>query len=108
MRANLRARHDGVNLPKVIVAGRHRGLTDIFPAYQDTFGLAGETHSEWSLKRLAAYRGLFATDLDAELLREIQASTRGGYAIGGSRLREEIEQALKQRATPRERGRPAR
>jgi len=58
-------------------------------------------------KRLAAYRGLFATDLDTELMREIRTSTHGGYAIGGSRFREEIETALRQRATPRGAGRPA-
>ncbi|HEV8646027.1 MAG TPA: hypothetical protein VGR01_10710 [Burkholderiales bacterium] len=52
-------------------------------------------------KRLAAYRGLFATDLDAELLREIRTSTHGGYAIGDSRFKEEIESALKRRVTPR-------
>jgi putative transposase len=57
-------------------------------------------------KRLAVYRGLFATDLDAELLREIRTSTHGGYVIGDSRFREEIEQALNRRATPRRVGRP--
>jgi len=57
-------------------------------------------------KRLAAYRGLFATDLDAELMREIRTSTHGGYAIGDSRFREEIEHALNRRATPRGPGRP--
>jgi putative transposase len=57
-------------------------------------------------KRLAAYRGLFASDLDAELLREIRTSTHGGYAIGDSRFREEIEQAINLRATPRGPGRP--
>jgi len=58
-------------------------------------------------KRLAAYRGLFATDLDAELVREIRTSTHGGYAIGDSRFREEIETALNRRATWRRPGRPA-
>jgi putative transposase len=57
-------------------------------------------------KRLTAYRGLFATDLDAELMREIRTSTHGGYAIGDSRFRKEVETALKQRATPRGPGRP--
>jgi len=57
-------------------------------------------------KRLVAYRGLFATDLDAEVLREIRTSTHGGYVIGDSRFREKIEHALKQRATPRGPGRP--
>jgi putative transposase len=51
-------------------------------------------------KRLAAYRGLFATDLDAELLREIRTSTPGSYAIGDSPFREEIEHALNRHATP--------
>jgi putative transposase len=58
-------------------------------------------------KRLAAYRGLFATELDAELLREIRFSTHGGYAIGTERFREQIEHVLHQRATPRGRGRPS-
>ena len=59
-------------------------------------------------KRQAAYRGLFATELDPELLREIRVSTHGGYAVGSSRFREDIERALKQRATPRGPGRPIR
>jgi hypothetical protein len=50
--------------------------------------------------------GLFATDLDAEPLHEIRNSTHGGYAIGDSRFREEIERALNRRATPRGPGRP--
>ena len=57
--------------------------------------------------RQAAYRRLFATELDQQLLREIRVSTHGGYAIGSSRFREEIETALKLRATPRGPGRPA-
>ena len=56
--------------------------------------------------RLAAYRGLFATDLDPELMREIRTSTHGGYALGDSRFRNEIERTLKRRATPRTIGRP--
>jgi hypothetical protein len=39
-------------------------------------------------------------------LREIRVSTHGGYAIGSSRFREDIESALKLRATPRAPGRP--
>jgi putative transposase len=59
-------------------------------------------------KRRDAYRQLFATQLDAELLREIRTSTHGGYAIGNDRFREQIEQALGQRAKPRGPGRPVR
>lgn len=57
--------------------------------------------------RLAAYRGLFATDLDPELLREIRTSTHGGYAVGSERFRNQIEVANQQCATPRAPGRPA-
>jgi putative transposase len=56
--------------------------------------------------RRAAYRGLFASELDSQLLRDIRVSTHGGYAIGSRRFREEIETALKARATPRAPGRP--
>jgi REP-associated tyrosine transposase len=55
--------------------------------------------------RRAAYRALFETELDRELLREIRVSTHGGYAIGSNRFREDIESALKLRATPRGPGR---
>ena len=58
-------------------------------------------------KRQAAYRGLFESELDPQLLREIRVSTHGGYAIGSKRFREEIENALRLRATPRGPGRPA-
>jgi putative transposase len=57
-------------------------------------------------KRQAAYRGLFDSELDPQLLREIRVSTHGGYAIGTGRFREEIETALERRATPRGPGRP--
>lgn len=57
-------------------------------------------------KRQAAYRGLFASELDHQLLREIQVSAHGGYTIGGGRFRAEIENALKLRATPQGPGRP--
>lgn len=57
-------------------------------------------------RRRAAYRGLFDSELDRELLRDIRVSTHGGYAIGTNRFREEIECALKLSATPRGPGRP--
>jgi len=58
-------------------------------------------------RRRTAYRGLFATELDQQLLRDIRISTHGGYVIGSSRFRDDIECALKQRATPRGPGRQA-
>ncbi|MGH9578102.1 MAG: hypothetical protein ACRD3R_11760, partial [Terriglobales bacterium] len=51
--------------------------------------------------RQAAYRGLFDSELDQQLLREIRVSGHSGYAIGSSRFRTEVENALKLRATPR-------
>ena len=48
----------------------------------------------------------FTTELDQQLLHDIRTSTHGGYAIGSSRFREEIQSALKLRATPRGPGRP--
>jgi hypothetical protein len=62
--------------------------------------------SDWTTSRARQpYRGLFETELDQQLLREIRVSTHGGYAIGNSRFREDIESALKLRATPRGPGR---
>ena len=58
-------------------------------------------------RRRAAYRGLFTTELDQQLLRDIRKSTHGGYVIGSSRFRDDIECTLKQRATPRGPGRQA-
>lgn len=60
------------------------------------------------VRRLNAYAGLFATELDPSVLNEIRVSTHGGYAVGDSRFREEIERTLKKRATPGTRGRPVR
>ena len=100
--------------------GRHSRRTDIHIASQNEESTTGKKvewltpHGEYlalgsdESKRLAAYRGLFATDLDAELMRDIRTSTHGGYAIGDSRFREEIERTLKRRASPGTRGRPAR
>lgn len=51
--------------------------------------------------RRAAYRDLFGTDLDRDILRGMRISVHSGYAIGGNRFREQIESALRLRATPR-------
>jgi len=53
-------------------------------------GVAAET-------RFAAYRGLFATELDPGLVRAIRGAAHAGYAIGSQRFREEIAAALKER-----------
>lgn len=57
-------------------------------------------------RRREAYRGLFTTELDQKLLRDIRISTHGGYVIGSTRFRDDIECALRRRATPRPPGRP--
>ncbi|MGH8246774.1 MAG: transposase, partial [Gammaproteobacteria bacterium] len=59
-------------------------------------------------ERYEAYRRLFDSELDPELLRDIRKSTHGGYALGNQRFREEIEKTLNRRATPRGPGRPGR
>jgi len=51
-------------------------------------------------KRQAAYRGLFVSEFEQQLLRDIRMSAHGGYVIGSSRFRAEIENALKRRAKP--------
>ena len=56
--------------------------------------------------RRAAYRGLFESELDRELLREIRVSTHGGYAIGNDPFRDEIQITLDRCAAPRGPGRP--
>lgn len=58
-------------------------------------------------KRQAAYRGLFDSELDQQLLREIRVSAHRGYTIGSSRLRADIEDALARQATSRGPGRPS-
>ena len=47
--------------------------------------------------RCAAYRGLFASELDPTLLRGIRGAVHAGYTIGSQRFRTEIESALKER-----------
>jgi putative transposase len=47
--------------------------------------------------RRAAYRDLFASELDPALLKGIRDAAHSGYAIGSPRFRAEIEAALKDR-----------
>jgi putative transposase len=44
--------------------------------------------------RLAAYRGLFATEFDQNVLQGIRLAAHSGYAIGSFRFREQINNAL--------------
>jgi putative transposase len=58
--------------------------------------------------RRAAYRALFRTDLDAEMLTDIRLATNGNFALGNQRFRTEIERALGRRVDRRASGRPRR
>jgi len=47
--------------------------------------------------RLAAYRGLFDSELDSNVLRGIRLAAHRGFSIGSDRFRAEIESALARR-----------
>ncbi len=57
-------------------------------------------------QRQIAYRDLFKTDLDADLLSRIRDSTNGNYVLGAECFQKEIESTLNQRATRGKAGRP--
>ena len=80
-------------------------------------GLAGyelEPHEEYLAlgrtreARFRCYRDLFKSEVETKLIDEIRVSTNSNYALGSARFRDEIEEALGQRAKPRKRGRPPR
>ena len=56
--------------------------------------------------RFRCYRDLFKAEVESKLIDEIRISTNSNYALGSARFRDEIEEALGQRAKPRKRGRP--
>lgn len=58
------------------------------------------------IERQQAYRSLFNAHVDAKRVDEIRTATNSNYALGNERFREEIEQALKRRATRGTNGRP--
>lgn len=58
--------------------------------------------------RSSAYRAMFAADDPPAGVEAIRRMTRGNYALGSSRFTEEIAAMLGRRATPGQRGRPAR
>jgi REP-associated tyrosine transposase len=59
-------------------------------------------------ERRAAYRALFRSALDAEVVKEIREATNGGYALGGKRFLAQIEAAVGRRVTRGKAGRPVR
>jgi putative transposase len=56
--------------------------------------------------RQVAYRRLFRSDMDIELVNEIRQSTNGNYALGCDRFKKEVELALGRRVTRGVSGRP--
>jgi putative transposase len=58
-------------------------------------------------ERRAAYRALFRSELDPDVLKEIREATNGGYALGGKRFLAQIEAAAGRRVTRGKAGRPA-
>jgi putative transposase len=61
-------------------------------------------HDESS--RLDAYRALFKSHLDEEVVGQIRSATNGNFALGGERFQRDIEAALGRRARRGQAGRP--
>ena len=57
-------------------------------------------------QRQAVYRELFREQLDAGLVDEIRASTKGGYVLGGERFQREVAATLGRRTWRGRAGRP--
>ena len=57
--------------------------------------------------RQEAYRALFKTHLDEELVGQIRSATNGNYALGSARFQQEIELTLGRRASRGQSGRPS-
>lgn len=59
-----------------------------------------------SVERRAAYRALFAQQVEGELLDAIRANANKGLALGDDRFKEEIETVTGRRVRAKKRGRP--
>jgi putative transposase len=53
-----------------------------------------------------AYRALFRYQLEPGLVDETRSATNGNYALGNSRFKEQIAEALGRRVTKGKAGRP--
>jgi len=56
--------------------------------------------------RTAAYRALFAAQVDGSLLDDIRGALNKGLALGSERFKDELEANLKRRVRPGKMGRP--
>jgi len=57
-------------------------------------------------ERQAAYRALFRSALEDELIAQIRSATAAGHLLAGERFRQQAEAALARRLGPAPRGRP--
>jgi putative transposase len=65
-------------------------------------------HPEYLRLGRDQYRALFAGHLDPALVRDIRATTNGGYALGGEEFARRMEGLLGRRVTKGSAGRPPR
>ena len=56
--------------------------------------------------RREAYRLLFRSELDPEVIQEIRDATNGNFALGGDRFKKQVEAMLGRRVSRGQRGRP--
>jgi len=56
--------------------------------------------------RREAYRLLFRSELDPEVVQEIRDATNGNFALGGERFKKQVETMLGRRVSRGQRGRP--
>lgn len=72
------------------------GRQDTLAAFHDALRRLGRTVEE----RHAAYRALMKERLDPGFVDALRAATNGGWAMGGERFREALEEAASRRAAP--------
>lgn len=56
--------------------------------------------------RQRAYRGLFESHMEPELIAEIRQATNGNYVLGNDRFKDEVSRMLRRRVAPGKAGRP--
>ncbi len=94
--------HDPADYPWSSHAYNAYGKTDTLISPHEIYQQLGNTPEE----QRNHYRSLFQICLPRETLDNIRQATNGNYALGNDRFRDEIEQQLNRRATPRKAGRP--
>ncbi|MEJ2177328.1 MAG: transposase [Gammaproteobacteria bacterium] len=80
-----------------------QGSADYNVTPNEEYFALGET----DIRRLEAYRGLFKSEIDPDVVDEIRVSTNSNYALGNDRFKDQIEGHLKRRARPGRSGRPS-